>query len=162
MDVDVHVPAVLVVLAEKAGIIALVDRRLQRLALADVLAADIDVGHMRTHGEARDHAALDQRVRIMAHDVPVLAGTRLGFVGVDDEVMRATVGLLWHEGPFEAGREAGATAATQAGGLHLLDDPVPALFEDLLGAIPMATAHRPLQGLVLEAVDIGKDAILIF
>jgi hypothetical protein len=35
-----------------------------------------------------EQAALDQRVRIVAHDVAVLAGARLGFVGIDDEVMR--------------------------------------------------------------------------
>ena len=41
-----------------------------------------------------------------------------------DEVVRAPVGLLRHERPFEAGREAGAAAAAQARGLHLLDDGV--------------------------------------
>ena len=43
-----------------AGLIGLVDRRLQALALADELAADIDVGGVRAHGEAGDQAALDQ------------------------------------------------------------------------------------------------------
>jgi hypothetical protein len=41
--------------------------------------------------EAGDQAALDQRVRIVAHDVAVLAGARLGFVGIDDEIMRPAV-----------------------------------------------------------------------
>jgi hypothetical protein len=63
---------------------------------------------------------------------------------------------------MKAGREASATTAAKAGSLHLFDDPVAALFEDLLGAIPMAAAHRAFQGFVLEAVDVGKDAVFIF
>ena len=44
VDDEVEIPAVDVVLADEAGVVGLVDRRLQRLALADVLAADVDVG----------------------------------------------------------------------------------------------------------------------
>ncbi|MCY1313174.1 hypothetical protein D9M70_636740 [compost metagenome] len=77
MDINVHVPAELVVLAEQAGVVALVDCCLQRLALADVFAANIDIGSVCAHGEAGDDAAFDQRVRIVTHDVTVLAGARL-------------------------------------------------------------------------------------
>ena len=58
MDVDVDVPAVLVVLAEQAGVIALVDRRLQRLALAHVFAAHVDIGGVGAHGEAKRSRSL--------------------------------------------------------------------------------------------------------
>ena len=82
------------------------------MALGDVFAADIDVGGVRTHGEGGEEAALDQEMRIMPHDLAVLAGAGLGFVGVDHEIVRAPVRLLGHEGPFEAGRETcPATAA---------------------------------------------------
>src|SRR5690606_20889936 len=77
VDMDVDVPAALVVLADQAGLVALVDRPLQRLALADELAAHIDVGRMRLHGETGDHAALDERVRVVTENVAVLAGPRL-------------------------------------------------------------------------------------
>lgn len=117
---------------------------------------------MRAHGETGDHAAFDQRMRIVAQDFAVLAGAGFGFVGVDDEVMRTAVIFLRHEGPFETRREASAAATAKAGSLHLVDDPVTALFDDLLGAVPVAARHHALQGLVLEAVEIGKDAILIF
>ncbi|MND66800.1 hypothetical protein D3C80_582010 [compost metagenome] len=116
---------------------------------------------MGAHGETGDHAAFDQGVRIVAENFAVLACAWLRFVGVDDKIMRTAVRFLRHEGPFEAGREACATTTTKPGCLHLVDDPVPALFDDDLGAIPVAAAHRALQGLVLEAVDIGEDAILI-
>src|SRR5690606_34184216 len=48
-----------------------------------------------------------------------------------------------------------------AGSLHLLDDPVPALLQNGLGAIPVAAHHRAAQRSVEPAVQIGKDAILV-
>ncbi len=44
MQIEIEVPAVDVVLADQLGVIGLVDRGLQDLALADELAANIDVG----------------------------------------------------------------------------------------------------------------------
>ena len=122
MQIEVEVPAIDIVLADELRVIGLVDRRLQHLALADELAADIDVGFVRAHGEAREQRALDQEMRIVAHDVPVLAGAGLRFVGIDDEIVRAAVRLLRHERPFQTRREACAAAAAQARSLHLLDD----------------------------------------
>src|SRR5262249_52744439 len=141
-------------------LVGLIDRGLEPLALADELAADIDVAGMRVHREARDQAALDQEMRIMPHDLAVLAGAGLGFVGVDDEIARTTVGrFLRHERPLQAGREARPAAATQAGGLHLVDDPVAALVDDGLGAIPGAAASRALEPPVVEAVEVLEDAV---
>ncbi len=113
MDVEVEVPAVDVVLADQLGRVGLIDRRLQPLALADELAAHVDVSGVRPHGEGREQAALDQMVRIVPHDLAVLAGAGLRFVAVDDEVGRAGI-VLRHERPLEAGREAGAAATAQA------------------------------------------------
>src|SRR3954454_10702537 len=73
-DIDVERPAVDIVLADQLGLIGLVDRRLEMLALADELAADIDVAGMRVHRAARDQAALDQEMRIVPHDLAILAG----------------------------------------------------------------------------------------
>ena len=78
VDVAVEREAVDVVLADQPRLIGLVDGALQRLALADELAADVDVGGVRPHGEAGDQAALDQEMRIVPHDLPVLAGAGLG------------------------------------------------------------------------------------
>ncbi len=146
VDVEVEVPAVDVVLADQLGLVGLVDRRLQPLALADELAAHIDVAGVRAHREAGDQAALDQQMRIVPHDLAVLAGAGLGLVGIDDEIVRPAVRLLRHERPFQAGREAGAAAAAQARRLHLVDDGVAALFEDRLGAVPGAARARALRG----------------
>ena len=114
MQIELEVPAVDIVLADQLGVIGLVDRRLQDLALADEFTANIDVGDMRPHGEGGQERAFDQELRIMAHDVAVLAGAGLRLIGVDHEIGRAPVGLGGHERPFEPGGEACAAASAQA------------------------------------------------
>src|SRR6185312_2240630 len=106
------------VLADEPRGISLIDRRLEDLRLVHELAADIDVAVMDAHADAGEEAALDELVRIVPDDVAVLAGAGLGLVGIDHEIGRLGA-LLRHEGPFDAGREAGAAAATQARVLHL-------------------------------------------
>ena len=86
VDDDLEIPAVLVVLADKPGVARLIDRRLQTLALADELAAHVDEGGVGAHGEAGDETALDEQMRIVPHDLAVLAGAGLGLVGVDHEI----------------------------------------------------------------------------
>ena len=100
--------------ADQLRVIGFVDRRLQPLALADELPAYVDVGGVRAHGEGGEQRALDQELRVVPHDVPVLAGAGLGLVRIDHEIVRTAVRLLWHERPFEAGGEARAAAAAQA------------------------------------------------
>ena len=161
VHVEIERKAVHVVLADQLRLIGLIDRGLQPLALADELAAHVDVAGVRAHREARDQAALDQQMRIVPHDLAVLAGAGLGLVGVDDEVVRPAVVLLRHERPLQPGREAGAAAAAQARRLHLVDDPVAALLDDGLGAVPGAARARALEAPVLETVEIAEDAILV-
>ena len=161
VDVAVEREAVDVVLADQPRLIGLVDGALQRLALADVFAADVDVGGVRPHGEAGDEAALDEEMRIVPHDLPVLAGAGLRLVGVDDEVVRAAVRLLRHERPFEPGREAGAAAPAQARLLHLVDDPVAALVEEEPGFVPGAALARRLEARRVQAVEVGEDAVAV-
>ena len=116
---------------------------------------------MGGHRERGQHAALDQEMRIVPHDLPVLAGPRLGFVGIDHEVVRTPIRLLGHEGPFQARREAGTAAPAQPGRLHLVDDPVAAHFQQELGAVPRAALPGLFQTGRMQTVQIGEDAILI-
>ena len=161
-DIELEREAVDVVLADQSRRIGLVDRRLQVLALADEFTADIDVADMGAHRAAGNQAAFNQEMRIVPHDLAILAGAGLGLVGVDDEIARATVGiLLRHERPFHAGREARPAAAAQAGRLHFGNDPVAALVENGLGAIPRAALARAVEAPVLEAVEITEDAVLV-
>ena len=134
---------------------------MQDLALADELAANIDVGDMRAHGEGGEQRALDQQLRIVAHDVPVLAGAGLGLIGIDHEIVRAPVGLLRHERPFEASGESGAAAAPQARGLDLVDDRFVTALDHRLGAVPGAAGARGLEPPAMQPVEIFEDAVLV-
>ena len=161
MDVEVEVVAVDVVLADELRLIGLVDRGLQPLALADELAAHIDVARAAVHRAAGDQAALDQKMRIVPHDLAVLAGAGLGLVGIDHEIVRPVADGLGHERPFHAGREARAAAAAQARRLHLVDDGVAALLQDRLGAVPGAALARAFEAPVALAVEVLEDAVLV-
>src|SRR3546814_633090 len=130
--------------------------------LADELAAYIDIGRPRAHREAGDQRAFDQLVRIVADDLAVLAGAGLGFIGVDDEeIGTALAGLLGHEAPLHAGREARAAAAAQTRRFDRLDDLVLADSHQRLGIIPVPALLRRLQVPGLEPVDVGEDAVLV-
>ena len=97
--------------------------------------------------QAGDHRSLDDRVRIMQEDDVVFAGGGFGFVAVDENIFRM-LALLGDERPLHAGREAGAAAAAQAGGLHLVDDPLGRLAETLL--------QRLIAAELDVLVDIGR------
>ncbi len=97
VNVAVEVPAVNVVLADKPGFVSLVDGGLQALAFADEFAADIDVANVGAHREGCDQAAFDQKMRIVPHDVAVFARAGLGFVRIDDEIVRPLLHLFGHE-----------------------------------------------------------------
>ncbi len=114
MHIEIEGIAVDIVLADELRLIGLVHRVLQRLAFGDELAAHIDVAGVGAHREGGDQRAFDQRMRVVAHDLAILAGSRLQLVRVDDEIMRTLrIDLLGHEGPFQAGGEARAAAAAQ-------------------------------------------------
>ncbi len=101
-------------------------------------------------------------MRIVANDLAILARTRLGFIRVDDEEARtAILAFLRHEAPLHTGRKARATTAAQARRLDALDDIVLADFHQLLGIVPIAALHRRLDAPILEAIDVGEDAVLV-
>ena len=87
------------------------------------LAADVDRAERRLDRVRGDDAALDQRVRVRHHQRDVLAGTRFALVRVDHQVAAAWCSPWRQERPLQAGREAGAAAAAQAGVLHQFDEP---------------------------------------
>ena len=77
MNVNIEGPAVPVVLANELCRIGFGDGSLETLTFQDIFAANINVAGMRLHREASDEAAFDQKLRIVAHDFPVLAGAGL-------------------------------------------------------------------------------------
>ena len=105
-------------LAEVALGVGLLDGRLEDVGLVRVLAADEDEALVGPGGDRADDAALDQQVRVLLHQQPVLERAGLGLVGVAAEelVHRA----LGDEAGLLAHGEAGAAAAAQPGLLELV------------------------------------------
>src|ERR1700722_18896227 len=100
---------------------------------------------------------------VVPHDLAILAGPGLRFVGVDNEVVWALgIDSLGHERPFEAGGEPRSPAAAQARGLHFSDDPVASLVDERLGPIPIAARPRSFEAAIAKSIKIGEDAILVF
>ena len=120
VDIDVDTAAEHV-LAQPAVLVGLGGgffQMLERLVME--LAAQVVVGDRRTGGIAGDGHAFQHRMRIEAQDVAVLAGARLGFVGIAEDVL-LHAGALGHEAPLQAGGEARAAATAQPGTLDHLD-----------------------------------------
>src|SRR5205085_11303266 len=88
VEIKIEVPAMDIVLANKTRFIGLIDCRLKVLALANELASYVDIADMSAHGGTREQATLDEKMRIVPHDVAVLAGARLRFIGIDDKIVR--------------------------------------------------------------------------
>jgi hypothetical protein len=106
--------------AEEAGGARLGDRVAHPLVGVVVLAPHVQHAEGRLDRPAGDQHPLDQLVRVVLHEVAVLEAAGLRLVGVaDDEALAAVDGR--HERPLQAGREARAAAAAQAGRLDLVD-----------------------------------------
>ena len=140
-------------------VVGLVYSNLQQFTLADVLAPDIDVTDMGSHGGPRQEAAFDERVRVVPHDLTVLASPRLRFVRVHDQIMRPVALGPGHEAPFQPGRESGAAPSPQPAVLDLLDNPVPALLHQVAGPVPMAAALGCGKCAFVHAVEIGEYSV---
>src|SRR5262249_27545151 len=71
------------------------------------------------------------------------------------------VGLLGHERPFEAGREAGAAATAQVRLLDLVDDGVAAARELALGVVPGAALPGTGEVPIMHPIEILEDAVVV-
>ena len=86
-----------------------------------ILGADVDVALGGADGDAGDGHAFDEAVRVAFHQHAVGEGAAVALVGVAADVFLVGLGVV-HGLPLDAGREAGAAAAAQAGGRDLRDD----------------------------------------
>ena len=86
-----------------------------------IFRADVDEALGGPGGDAGDRHAFDQHEGIAFHDHAVGEGGAVALVGVADDVF-ALGRRIEHRLPLDAGREARAAAAAQAGFGDLLDD----------------------------------------
>ncbi len=140
--------------SEHAALARLAHGDLHRLDGVGIFGADIDVAVGGAHRDAGNGHAFDQHEGIAFHDHAVGEGAGIAFVGVADDVFLLRWGV-GHRAPFDAGGEARAAAAAQAGGDDLLDDGFRPDGERLLK--PLVTAMRFV---IFEAARIDDAAIL--
>merc|ERR1719402_1162337 len=69
--------------SKEASVVGLPDGLLQVGGLVVELSSDVDVASPGSHGRASDQAAFNQSVRVVPHDLAVLASSRLALVSVD-------------------------------------------------------------------------------
>ena len=87
-----------------------------------VLGADVDVALVRADGVGADDHAFEHRVRVAFEHGAVHERAGVAFVARCRGRTCVVALARGRKLPFQAGREAGAAAAAQAGGLHLVDD----------------------------------------
>lgn len=103
-------------------------------------------------------------MRVLPHDLAILAGTRLTLVGVDNQVsggvaLFPTLGV--HERPLHSTGETGTTTSSKARRLDLGNDPIVSLGNHLLGLVPVTVLHGALKIGAVVAVQVGEDAVLV-
>merc|ERR1719504_618076 len=107
--------------SKEACIVGFLDGLLQVGGLVVELSSDVDVASPGTHGGTSNQAALHQGVRVVTHDLTILASSRLTFVSIDDQVLWATIVRLVHEAPLETTGESSSTPPSQPTGLDLVN-----------------------------------------
>merc|ERR1719209_1274781 len=108
-----------------------------------------------------NEAALHQGVRVVAHDLTILASSRLAFISVDHQVLGAAVVRLVHEAPLETSGESSSTPPSQPTGLDLVYDPLATLLHNLLGLVPLASLHSSLQPPVVATINVSEDPVSV-
>ena len=73
-----------------------------------------------------------------------------------------SIGNLWHERVFQTSWESSTSSATKTGLLDLVNDPILAHREDVLGSVPVTSLKRTIDEGVSIIVHISENAVLIF
>lgn len=79
------------VIPQETCFVSLVDGTLQMFGLEVEFPANIDIGSVGAHCESGNQTALNELVRIVAHDFSVFTSPRLSFICVDDEIVWAPI-----------------------------------------------------------------------
>ena len=108
-------------LAQKTGALRLGAGRLHDLVGLENFAMDIVVAILDTQRIGGDRHALNQHVRVVAQNVPVLAGARLTLIRIAHQIFFTLV-VLRHEAPLQAGGETRPAPAAQVGSFDFGDD----------------------------------------
>jgi hypothetical protein len=78
-----------------------------------IFVSDVDIALFGPDGVGADEHALEDAMRISLHQASIHVGARVSLVGIADDVLQVALGLP-RQLPFQAGQEAGPTAAAEA------------------------------------------------
>ena len=120
-------------------------------------AANINVSRARIEREARDKDSLEKLVRIFVDNVAIFESSRLGFVGVADQINRLLfIGL--DETPFHAAGKTGAAASAQTRRFDFVHDFGARHCNRFFQLLVAAVAHVSLYvDLPIFAADVLED-----
>src|SRR5947209_17343065 len=100
-------------------------------------------------------------MRVVPHDLAILAGARLRFVGVNDEIMWPSIGFFRHERPLQSGGKAGTAPSAQSRCFHFVDDPIASLLQNRSGTVPCPAGTRTRQTPIMLAVQVSENAVAV-
>ena len=100
--------------AENSGALGETDCGLQRAEGVRIFGTEIDEALRCPDGDGGDCHTLDQGEGVALHQHAVGEGAAIAFIGVADDVFLVALGVV-NGFPFDARREAGTAATTQAG-----------------------------------------------
>ncbi len=106
--------------AQQPVVARLLERHRQVLHRDRVLLPHVDEAFVGPDGVGSDDQALQHPVRVAFEQTPVHIGARVALVGVDHHVLDVARGVP-RGLPLDAGREAPASAASEFGGLDLVE-----------------------------------------
>jgi len=87
MSIDIKVVATATgVLSKEALVISFLNCSLNLKTLIPEFTSYVDIGCFCSHSESNNEGTLDKFMRIMSHDLSILARSRLRLIGVDDQV----------------------------------------------------------------------------
>lgn len=126
------------ILSNEALLVGLIDSPLKLDLLVPELTSHVDVGSLGSHAESDHECTLDELVRVVSQNFSIFACTGLRLVTVNHKIGGTAVGDLGHEGVLETAGEAGTASATETRLLDLINDPIWAIEEDILGLMPVS------------------------
>ncbi len=159
LDVE-REPAALDVVAQKILGGGVLNGLVQPVHTEVIFAPDVDVADAGPHRIAGDGYAFQDPVGIAFHDVAVLDGAGLPFVGVAHDVLGED-GAGPGEGPLEPGGEAGAAPAPEARVFHRVHHFFRGHGQGLLEALVAALFQVGIQAHGIDLVHIGQEHQLI-
>merc|ERR1719341_308226 len=91
------IPTATCIGSQEPCVISLLDGHLKVASLVVELSSDVDVASPSSHGSSSYQASFNQGVGVMAHNLAILASSRLAFICVDHQILWPSITGFVHE-----------------------------------------------------------------